>query len=117
MSKIKTNKINIAVNIDTENNQIQDIFWEADDNPAGNTKQESKAMLLSFFDPKTLETLKIDLWTSKMQVMEMDRMVFQTMRSLADSYFKATKNDKMASAMQQFAMYFGEETGIIPKEQ
>jgi hypothetical protein len=38
------------------------------------------------------------------------------MKSLTETYFRATKNQKMASAMQQFVQYFGEETGIIPKE-
>lgn len=76
---------------------------------------ESKAMLLSIFDKETLDTLKIDLWTKEMQVGEMDRFFYQTLRALADTYFKATGNNKLASEMQQFVHYFAEETGVIPK--
>lgn len=73
-------------------------------------------MLLSLFDKDHLDTLKIDLWTKKMEVQEMDRFFFQTLRGMADSYFKATQNKDMANQMQQFAHYFGEQTGIIKQE-
>ncbi|MEY4905038.1 MAG: hypothetical protein RLZZ292_2853, partial [Bacteroidota bacterium] len=58
---------------------------------------------------------KIDIWTQEMQVLEMDRMVYQTIRALADTYFKATQNTELANQMQQFAQFFGEQVEIIPK--
>ena len=67
------------------------------------------------FDNDTKDTMKIDLWTTKMQVNEMDRFFFQTLRAMADTYFKATQNREMAVDMQRFAQYFGEKTEIIPK--
>jgi gliding motility-associated protein GldC len=76
-------------------------------------KEECKAMLLSFFERENKETLKIDLWTHDMQVMEMDRFFYQTLRGMADTYFKATQNQELAVQMQQFVQYFGEKTGII----
>ena len=90
------------------------IEWQADNQPGQQGLQPCKAMTLSLFDSDTKETLRIDLWTPEMQVMEMDRMVYHTIRGLADTYFKATSNKEMASAMQQFAQYFGEKTEIIP---
>ncbi len=60
--------------------------------------------------------MKLDLWTKDFQTNEMDRFVYHTLRTMADSYFKATKNQKLANDMQRFAQYFGEETEIIPKE-
>ena len=77
--------------------------------------QDSKALLLSFFDRQSKDTLKIDLWTVDMQVAEMDRFFFQTLRSLADTYFRATQNKELAADMQRFVQYFGEKTEIIPK--
>ena len=74
-----------------------------------------KAMLLSFFDEDTRDTLKIDLWTKEMQVVEMDRFFYQNLRAMADTYFRATKNQELANHMQQFANYFGEKTEVIPK--
>ena len=78
--------------------------------------QVVKAMLLSVFDLERRETLKIDLWTKDMQVVEMDRFMFQTLRGLADTYRNATNNTALANAMQQFVDYFGRQTEILPKE-
>ena len=77
--------------------------------------QVVKAMLLSVFDLERRETLKIDLWTKDMQVMEMDRFMFQTLRGLAETYRRSTNNEELATAMAQFVTYFGEKTGIMPK--
>ena len=90
MSKtvIQTSDINIKIGLNEEKLPVR-IDWDAADNPAGG--QVSKAMLLSLFDDETKETLKIDLWTNDMQVMEMDRFFFQTLRGLTDTYFRATQ--------------------------
>jgi gliding motility-associated protein GldC len=112
----KTSNINIKIGLD-ENNVPAHLEWQADDNPNQKAPQECKAMLLSLFDMDTKDTMKIDLWTTKMQVNEMDRFFFQTLRAMADTYFKATQNREMAIDMQRFAQYFGEKTEIIPKEE
>lgn len=111
----KRSRISIEVELN-ENNMPENIFWNAEDDPQNRGEQVSKALLLSMFDKSTLETVKIDLWTQDFQVQEMDRLMFQSLRSMADTYFRATKNEKLASAMQQFAQYFGEETNIVPKK-
>ena len=110
----KVTNINIAVGLDDEN-VPQQIKWSAEDNPEGNTEQESKAMLLSIFDRESLDTLKIDLWTKEMQVNEMDRFFYQTLRAMADTYHRATKNDELAGDMQKFVQYFVEQTEILKK--
>ncbi len=116
-SKVKkTSEITIKVGLD-ENNMPIAMDWAASDNPAGKTPQAVKGMLLSLFSERQKETLKIDLWTKDMQVQEMDRFVYQTLRGMADSYFKATQNKEMANAMQQFVFYFGQQTNIIPKQE
>lgn len=116
MSDIKrTSEIKITVGLDQENVPIH-LDWLSDDNPNGDTPQECKAMLLALFDKENLDTLKIDLWTKEMQVVEMDRFFFQTLRGLADTYFRATQNKELASDMQRFVQYFGEKTEVLPKE-
>lgn len=110
MKKKQTSDIHISVELNNEKMPVR-IDWSATDNPAG--QQTAKAMLLSLFDEKSKETLKIDIWTNEMQVMEMDRFFFQTLRALADTYYKATQNAEMATQFQQFAKYFGEKTGIV----
>ena len=110
----KTSKIEINVGL-SENNVPERIDWKADDNPNTKEPQECKAMMLALFDKDTKDTMKIDLWTTEMQVNEMDRFFFQTMRSMADTYYKATQNRELAVDMQRFVQYFGEKTEIIPK--
>ncbi|NND35403.1 MAG: gliding motility protein GldC [Saprospiraceae bacterium] len=105
----------ISINIELGDDKIPEhISWSAPDQ--NQLDQPVKAMLLSLFDGQNKQTLKIDLWTKEMQVVEMDRFFYQTLRSMTESYFKATNNQSMARAMQQFVQYFGEQTEIIPKE-
>jgi gliding motility-associated protein GldC len=112
----KNTKIEINVGLNDKDVPLQ-IEWKSDDNPnPGDSPQIAKAMLLSMFDKKNMETLKIDLWTYDMQVMEMDRFFYQTFRGLADTYFKATQNRELSVEMQKFVQYFGEKTEVIPKD-
>ena len=68
------------------------------------------------FDGVHQETLKIDLWTKDMMVSEMDRFMFQTLRALSETYFKASQNAALANEMQRFVQYFGEKTEVISPE-
>ena len=113
---VKKSRITVDVGLDARNMPVE-MKWAASDNPAGQTPQDCKAMLLAIFDERTKETLKIDLWTKEMQVIEMDRMFYQTLRGLSDTYFRATQNKELANQMQQFTFYFGQATGAIPKEE
>lgn len=104
-------EINITVELNDEK-QPTAITWTAE-SPDGPQVRESKAMLLSFFDRQSLETFKIDLWTKDMQVAEMDRLMFHTLRALTESYYSATKNNELASQMKSFVDHFGKFTKII----
>lgn len=114
MKIAKTSEINIKIGLDENQVPVQ-IAWSADDNPNGPVPMESKAILLSLFDKESKDTMKIDLWTNEMQVHEMDRFFYQTLRALCDTYFKATQNAELATQMQQFVQFFGERTEILPK--
>jgi gliding motility-associated protein GldC len=109
---VKKSLIEIEIGLN-EDKHPETIHWKSNDNPNGQDFSECKAMSLSLFDKEYKDTLKIDLWTSEMQVVEMDRFVFQTLRALSDTYHKATKNDQLANDMQLFVDYFGKQTGII----
>ena len=112
VKKISGIQINVGLN---EQNVPVRIDWQADDNPSTKTPLECKAMLLSLFDKEHRDTMKIDLWTTEMQVIEMDRFFFQTLRGLADTYMRATQNKELANEMRRFVQYFGEKTEVIPK--
>ncbi|MCB0618835.1 MAG: gliding motility protein GldC [Saprospiraceae bacterium] len=110
---VKTSEIRIQIGLNADKMPVS-LSWETEGQEGGKA-QDSKALLLSFFDRQSKDTLKIDLWTVDMQVAEMDRFFFQTLRSLADTYFRATQNKELAADMQRFVQYFGEKTEIIPK--
>lgn len=110
----RNSEINIEVTVNEEKVPTT-IRWIATDHPDAGSPQSAKAMLLAFFDEETKDTLKIDLWTRQMQVVEMDRFFYQTLRAMADTYFKATGNKELAGEMRRFVRYFGEETEIVPK--
>jgi len=108
-----TSDIVIHVKLDEEKLPEQ-ITWEASDN-TDQAPQDVKAFLLSMLERENKDTLRIDLWTKDMEVAEMDRLFYHTLKSFADTYMKATGNNQLAGALQQFATYFGEQTEIIPK--
>ena len=112
----KESKITINISLDDQNVPSK-LQWQAEDHPNQKGMQECKAMLLSLFDKDTKDTMKIDLWTKEMQVNEMDRFFYQTLRSLADTYFRATQNRELAVDLQRFTQYFGEKTEIVPKSE
>jgi gliding motility-associated protein GldC len=107
--------IEIRLGFDQERIPVH-IEWLSDNNPQSKEPHACKAMLLSFFERDSRETVKIDLWTKDMQVVEMDRFIFQTLRALADTYFRATKNAGLSADFQRFVQYFGEKTEIIPRD-
>ena len=109
----KRSTITVEIGLDEEKMPVE-IKWKASDNKG--PSEACKGMLLSLFNERTKETMKIDLWTNDMQVVEMDRFVYQSLRSMADTYFRATGNKELANQMQQFTFYFGQATGAIPKE-
>ncbi|TXF91661.1 gliding motility protein GldC [Neolewinella aurantiaca] len=109
----KRSKITVEVGLNAEQMPVE-MKWGATDKPG--PAEGCKGMLLSLFNEQTKETMKVDLWTKEMQVVEMDRFMYQTLRGLADTYFKATGNKELANQMQQFVFYFGQATGAIPKQ-
>lgn len=109
----KRSNISIQVGLNQEMMPVE-MKWGASDKPG--PSEACKGMLLSLFNEQTKETMKIDLWTKEMQVVEMDRFMYQTLRGLADTYYKATGNKELANQMQQFVFFFGQATGAIPKE-
>lgn len=101
---MKTSDIHLSIQLDA-NNVPERIEWEAEDNA---TKSCSKAVLLSLWDEKEKNTLRIDLWTKEMTVDEMKSFFHQNLLTLADTFERATGEGKMAAQMRDFAAYFGE---------
>lgn len=109
----KTSDITLRVGLNAENVPMK-IEWSASDRNDGQL-EECKAMAVALFDKEHRDTLRIDLWTKEMQVVEMDRFVYQILRSLGQTYLRATQNKDLAEDLAKFAHYFGEKTEIVPK--
>lgn len=108
--------ITLSVKLNDEN-VPEEITWKSDDPPSKGELTTAKGFFLSLFDENSLETLKIDLWTKKLEVGEMNRLCYYSIKGMADSYFNATKNQQMSNDLARFAQYFGEETGVISKKE
>lgn len=106
MAKTHQSDINISVELD-ENRVPEKLKWSAQDGGVDN--EEAKALLLSIWDSKNQETLRIDLWTKDMPVDEMKVFFHQTLVAMSDTFNKATQDEKMTATMRDFCDYFAEK--------
>jgi len=109
MAMLHTSEIILKVELD-ENRVPEKLTWSAED--GGINNEEAKAMLLSVWDSKNQESLKIDLWTKDMPVDEMKIFFHQTLVSLSDTFMKATQDEKMTTTMKDFCDYFAEKLDL-----
>jgi len=105
MANLKST-IELTVELD-ENRVPEHLKWTAQD--GGIDNEEAKAMLLSVWDSKNQETLRIDLWTKDMPVDEMKLFFHQTLVAMSDTFNRATQDEKMTATMKDFCDYFAEK--------
>ena len=101
-----TSEIKFVVELD-ENRIPEKLKWSAQDGGVDN--EEAKAMMVSIWDSKALETLGIDLWTKDMPVDEMKQFFHQTLVAMSDTFNRATDDEKMTATMKDFCDYFAEK--------
>jgi gliding motility-associated protein GldC len=101
-----TSEIKFVVELD-ENRIPEKLKWSAQDGDVDN--EEAKAMMVSIWDSKALETLRIDLWTKDMPVDEMKQFFHQTLVAMSDTFKRATDDEKMTATMKDFCDYFAEK--------
>jgi len=101
-----TSEIKFTVELD-ENRVPEKLMWSAQD--GGIEAEEAKAMMLSIWDSKVQETLRIDLWTKDMPVDEMKLFFHQTLVAMSDTFRRATDDEKMADTMKDFCDYFADK--------
>lgn len=106
MAITHTSEIKLKVGLD-ENRIPEELHWSAED--GGITEEAAKAMLLSVWDSKNKESLKIDLWTKDMPVEEMKMFFHQTLLTLADTFYRATQDEKMTANFREFCQFFAQE--------
>ncbi len=106
MAEINKSKIELNVELD-ENRVPERLSWSAED--GGINNEETKALMLSVWDSKTQETLRIDLWTKDMPVDEMKVFFHQTLVAMSNTFNRATQDEKMTATMKDFCDYFAEK--------
>lgn len=106
-----TSTITLTVELD-ENRIPEKLNWSAQD--GGIENEAAKAMLLSVWDEKNRETLRIDLWTKDMPVEEMKLFFHQTLTAMSDTFLRATQDEKMSAAMKDFCDYFAGQLDLKP---
>lgn len=103
--------IHITVELD-DKNIPEKIEWEADDMQPGMQKTNCRAMLLSLWDARNKDTLKLDLWTRDMTVDEMKIFFHQTLVTMADTLETAINDERISGDMRDFCDYFAERMEI-----
>jgi gliding motility-associated protein GldC len=106
MSNKNTSEIKFLIELD-ENRVPEKLTWSAKD--GGVELEEAKAIMLSVWDSKAKESMRIDLWTKDMPVDEMKIFFHQTLVAMSETFKRATDDEKMADTMKDFCDYFAEK--------
>lgn len=104
-----TSEIKFFVELD-ENKVPEKLSWTAQD--GGVQAEDAKAIMLSIWDSKAKESLRIDLWTKDMPVDEMKLFFHQTLVAMSDTFKRATDDEKMTDTMKDFCDYFAEKLDL-----
>lgn len=92
---MKKSTINFSVQLD-ENNVPEKIQWDASEKPDPQMS-ETKSISIALWDDKQKNTLRIDLWTKDMPVMEMKRFFIDCIGGLGQSILTSTGDEVMAN--------------------
>ena len=110
------NEIKFSITLD-DKNIPETIFWEATDTQSKEQeKKQCKSIMVSIWDPKEKNTLRIDLWTKDMGVDEMHAHFFQTLATMAESFQNATGNTEVLKDMQEFCDNFSKKTPFFQEK-
>ena len=107
-----TSEIKFLVELD-ENRVPESLSWSAED--GGVAQEEAKAIMLSIWDSKVKETLRIDLWTKDMPVDEMKQFFHQTLLTLADTFEKSTGENLISEDLRDYCYHFAKKMNILPE--
>ena len=104
----KKNESKIELNVELDENRVPEkLSWTAED--GGISNAQAKAMMLSVWDDKAKEMLRIDLWTKDMPIDDMKIFFHQTLVAMANTFQRATQDEKMTATMKDFCDYFADK--------
>lgn len=97
----KVSKIELEITLD-DNKVPEKIEWKAPDGGVDKA-MDTKAFMLSIWDTNENAALRIDLWTKKMMVDDMNDFFYQTLMTMADTYERATTHKHLAVDIRNFS--------------
>lgn len=93
-------KSEIKIIIELDDKQVPEkILWEATDGPSDRL-QATDAISIAIWDHVQLNTMRMDLWTKEMPVLEMKRFFIEAIGGMADTLENATSDAKMAQMIR-----------------
>jgi gliding motility-associated protein GldC len=108
----QTSDIHFSIGLD-ENKVPETIEWSAID--SGIENAATKASIISVWDDKAQETLRIDLWTKDMPVDRMKKFVHQNVLALADTLERASNEKEIAADLREYAIQLGEKLNVLKR--
>ncbi len=112
MAVAHSSDINIKVGLD-ENRVPEEMTWSAPDSGVENSK--TKAAMVSIWDEKAQETLRIDLWTKDMPLDQMKKYIHQNIMALADTLERAGGEADYANELREYGLGLGEKMNILKR--
>lgn len=104
----------IRIHVELDENRVPEkIQWSAPD--GGVDQAQADGLMLGVWDSQSKDLLRIDLWTKEMPMDDMKKFIHQSLLSMANTLERATDDADVSADMREFARYFGETTGILPK--
>lgn len=107
-----TSDISIQVGLD-ENRVPEELTWSAPDSGVNDSK--TKATMISVWDEKAQETLRIDLWTKDMPLDQMKKYIHQNILALGDTLERAGGEKELAEELREYAISLGEKLNVLKR--
>ncbi len=99
---MKQSDIRISVFLD-ENRVPDKIMWDASDKPE-DVNPETKSFSLSIWDHVRQGSLRMDLWTKDMPVLEMKRFYIESIAGMAECLLNATNDELMVKDIKDLCV-------------
>lgn len=95
---MKKSEINFKIELD-EQNVPDNILWDATDKPG--EADHTKAISVAVWDDIEKNTMRLDLWTKDMPVLEMKKFYIDALGGMSQSLLAATGDENMANRINE----------------
>ncbi|MFT4659883.1 MAG: gliding motility-associated protein GldC [Patiriisocius sp.] len=102
-------KLEFEISMDV-NHLPEKIMWKADDTEEA---RASKAIMLSIWDKKDGNTMRVDLWDKDFTTDEMKTFFIQSLLTMNDTLERATGDTELCSGIREFGRELGKRMGVI----